>query len=145
MKPLLKIVGCLVITLLGLALFTETVGGRALTEVWGWPVVAVAQGHAHGWIALGQFDARGVLVLAQNGFGLVALTQAGVGVVFGIGQAIAGLVCIGQVGIGLFFWLGQGGLGLQALMGWKPRGLDWFKELNAEFSELLSFRASPRA
>ena len=55
-------------------------------------------------------------------------------------QAIAGLVCIGQVGVGVYFWLGQGGLGLQALMGWKGKAEGWFKELNEEMSEVLSFR-----
>ena len=144
MKGLLKLVGVITLTVLGLALLTSYEDDRldARTRVAGYPVISIAQVGAKGWIAIGQGDIRGVLTYAQAGVGLVTISQAGVGVIFGIGQAMVGLVAITQIGIGLFFFLGQVGGGVQAhgqlVFGIKIK--EYLTEMNDEFNELLSFR-----
>ena len=140
MKGLLKLLGCIVVTSLLLAIFTAyDADGNAHTRVLGLPTVAVAQVGAVGWLALGQ-AAVGVLVIGQAGAGLVALTQVGASVFFGVGQLMVGFVAISQVGVGLFVYLGQGGLGLQAAgQGvYKRRGKDYFRELSAELNDLTA-------
>jgi len=146
MLGLAKVVGCVVVTTLGLALFTQYHDGVSNTRVCGYPVVAVAQFGATGLIAMGQVNARGLIVLAQNGYGLVAVTQGGVGLLFGLGQLVGGLVVIAQGGLGLLFFLGQFGFGASGLgqAAGINRGREYFKEMNAEFGELLSFRRSDR-
>lgn len=147
MVGLIKIVACLVVTTLGLALFTHYQDGVSVSRFLGYPVAAVAQKSPMGLIALGQVDARGVIVLAQNGYGLVTVAQGGVGILFGVGQLMAGTVAIAQVGLGLLFFLGQMGFGFSGtgqLAGYS-RGGEYFKEMSAEFNELLSFRSKPRS
>ena len=149
MGGLFKLIAVVLLTAVGLAIFTEYAsvadGLDATTRIGGLPVVSIKQVGASGWLAFGQ-SATGVLVIAQAGAGVVAFVQVGAGLVFGIGQAMASLVAIAQVGIGAFFFLGQGGVGAQAAGQGVAvrRDSDYFKEMSAEFSELLSFRAPPR-
>jgi hypothetical protein len=148
---LLKVVGVVIATAIGLALFTvyhSSPDGPlvAHTQVLGLPTVAVGQTGAVGWLGIGQV-AGGVLVLGQGGVGLVTFAQGGVGLVFGIGQGMFGLMAIAQIGIGAFAFMGQVGLGAQAIgQGvYKSRGRAYFEELSAELTEVLSFRAPPAA
>ena len=147
MVGLAKILGCVIVTTLGLALFTHYEGGQSVTHVLGYPVVAVAQKSPTGLIAIGQVNARGIIVLGQMGFGLVTVAQGGVGLLFGVGQLMGGVVAIAQVGIGLFFFLGQLGFGASGIgqVAGINRGGSYFKEMSAEFGELLSLRRSSRA
>lgn len=144
MVGLAKILCCVVVTTVGLAIFTLYDDGTSVARFMGYPVVAVAQKSPVGLIAVGQVDARGVIVLAQNGYGLVTIAQGGVGLIFGVGQLMGGLVAIAQVGIGLFFFLGQMGGGISGLgqLAGRNRGGDYFREMNREFGELLAFRRS---
>jgi hypothetical protein len=137
-----KILGCVLLTVLGLAIFTQYDGASSVSQIAGYPVISVAQKAPVGLIAIGQFQARGVIVVAQVGWGVVSVVQGGVGLLFGLGQAVGGLVVVAQVGLGLLFFLGQVGFGLQGLgqAAGINRGLAYFKEMNAEFNQLLSFR-----
>ncbi len=144
MVGLLKIIGLILLTTFGLALTTEyrpeSLDARA--EVLGYPVVSIKQMRPRGLIAIGQVDARGVLVISQLGFGVVAITQAGAGLLFMLGQVGGALVMIGQLGIGLLFFLGQVGGGIQAggqgVFGRRPK--QYLSSMSNELSELLSFR-----
>jgi hypothetical protein len=144
----LKIFGIVIVTSLGLAVFTQYQDGVSVNGLFGEiPVVAAAQKNAFGLIALGQVNARGVIVIAQNGYGLITLAQGGVGLLFGVGQLMAGMMVIGQLGLGLLFFLGQvgfGACGTGQLAGY-ARGAEYLKEMSAEFNELLSFRGRPSA
>ena len=144
MKGLLKIVGLVWLSLLGLVIFTNYEPDRldSRTKIAGYPVVSIAQKEARGWIAIGQVDARGIVVVAQLGFGLIGFCQGGVGLIFGLGQGVGGLVVIAQAGLGLFFFMGQVGGGLNSLgQGvYKFRGWDLIKAMSVEFSALLSWR-----
>ena len=129
--------GCIVVTTFGLAAVVSALDPSL--EFAGWPLVSVSQGGARGWIAIGQYDAYGVIVIAQNGYGLVAFTQGGVGLILGVGQLIGGLVVIGQVGAGLIFFLGQLGVGTQAIgqVAFFGRQGAWFSEMNEEIGVAL--------
>jgi hypothetical protein len=144
---LVRLILVIAATALGLALFTEYLPDRldSRAELLGMPLVSIAQGGAHGWLSIGQ-GATGVLVFAQGGAGVVAITQVGAGVFFSTGQLAFGLLAIGQLGVGFFCYLGQLGLGAQALgQGvFKSRSKEWFRDLNAELTETLSFRSPPR-
>jgi hypothetical protein len=151
MKGLSHLGIALGITLVGLLAFTRyedrlgprgrSDGIQSVTRVAGYPVVSMAQGNAKGLIAIGQYNAWGILVLGQNGYGVVAVVQGGVGLIFGLGQAVAGLLIIAQVGIGLFFFLGQMGGGAQAAgQGvWRKPSKGHFKAMGDELTEVLRF------
>jgi hypothetical protein len=142
MGALLRLLAVILLTSIGLALFTEYRPGTltSYTEVLGLPVVSIAQVGAQGWLAFGQ-AASGVLVIAQAGAGVVALTQVGVSVLFGIGQGMLGLLAIAQIGVGAFFFLGQAGVGAQAAGQGVAvrRPPPWFRDLDEEMTEVLSF------
>ena len=143
MVGVLKIFGCVVVTAMGLCLCTEFHEGASVNRLFGQiPVVAVAQKNAMGLIALGQVNARGVIVIAQNGYGLVTLAQGGAGILFGIGQLMVGLLVVAQLGLGALFFLGQvgfGACGTGQAAGYK-RGAAYLRAMNAEFNGVLRFR-----
>ena len=147
MKEVAKLIGVIVATAIGLALFTRYTPGTldAQTQVLGLPVVSIKQVGAHGWLAFGQ-AATGVLVIAQAGAGLVAFTQVGAGVFFGIGQGMLSLVGVAQIGVGAFFFIGQAGLGAQAMGQGVAvrRAAEYFAELGAEVDEVLRFGPTTR-
>jgi hypothetical protein len=141
----LQIIGMTVAMAIVLAIFTEYKdNGDSRTLVLGLPVVSVRQFGAHGWLALGQV-ASGVLVIGQAGLGVVSFVQVGAGALFGIGQLMFSLDTIGQVGVGVFTFIGQGGIGAQAIgQGvWRRRTTEYFEEVGAEVTQLLSWRGDP--
>jgi len=140
MIGLAKVTVCILVTTLGLALFTRYEGSSSATRLLGTPLVSVAQKGPRGLIAIGQEGAVGVIVVAQAGFGLVTFAQGGVGLLFGVGQGIAGLIVFAQVGLGLLFFLGQLGFGLQALGQLAGIGRPYLAEMSAEFNQLLALR-----
>lgn len=142
MTGLLKILGVMFLTLFGLILLTSYEPGTftSVSRIAGFPVIEISQEGARGWIAIGQVDARGVIVFAQVGVGLVAFVQAGAGLFFCIGQGAASMVMFGQAGIGLSFFLGQVGVGVQAWGQAAYKSRPHLKLLSAEFSELLALR-----
>lgn len=144
MQGMLKLIGVISATVLGLALLTGYEEDRldSRTKIWGYPVISIAQVGATGWIAIGQAGMKGVVTYGQAGVGLITVAQGGVGLLFGVGQAMAGLVAVAQIGVGLLFFIGQAGGGVQTLgqlvLGIKIKS--YMREMNDEFNELLSFR-----
>lgn len=108
MKPLFLLIGCFLLTLAALAIFTEYHQGQAVTRVAGLPVVAFGS-DSGAWLA---FGGVGVLVLGA-GIGVVSLGLYGGGILFATGQLCAGLLAMGQLGLGIILFLGQVGAGLQ--------------------------------
>ncbi|MCP4677657.1 MAG: hypothetical protein GY854_19500 [Deltaproteobacteria bacterium] len=142
MFSIIKIIVLIVVTILGLAAFTNYDDmGNSITTIAGYPLISFAQEGARGTIAIGQSDIIGVIVIAQAGAGVVTFAQGGLGILACIGQATAGLACISQVGVGLLMYIGQGGLGMQALgqgVLFGRKG-DYFKEMAEEMDEIFSF------
>jgi len=142
MLGLLKLLGVILLTTIGLAVFTryQAHGLESQAEILGLPLVSIAQVGAKGWIAIGQANIQGVICLAQVGGGLVTIAQGGVGLLFGVGQGMVGLLVIAQLGLGALFFIGQVGGGLQGT-GQAAFGIKrYLTEMNEEFSELLSLR-----
>ena len=146
MGNLAKLVGLIIVTVLGLVIFTEYEGGKSVSTIFGYPVVAVGQHSPVGVIAIGQAFAKGVIVIAQAGGGLICFAQGGIGILFGIGQAQVGLVNAAQVGIGVLFFVGQGGLSFQGVGGvfYSP-GEKYLSEMNKEFNEILALKRKSAA
>ena len=96
MLGLLKLLGVILLTTIGLAVFTryQAHGLESQAEILGLPLVSIAQVGAKGWIAIGQANIQGVICLAQVGGGLVTIAQGGVGLLFGVGQGMVGLLVI---------------------------------------------------
>jgi hypothetical protein len=139
---LFKLLGVVVLTIVGLVIFTQygPDGLDSTTTLLGWPVVSIRGEDARGLIAIGQ-TAFGVVVFAQGGGGLITIAQVGVGVLFGIGQLMGGMLAIAQLGVGISFFVGQVGGGAQALgQGVLGKSVSAYgKEMSAEIGAMLSF------
>lgn len=149
----------IVVTTLGMALFTSTVedahGNRvSTTQVMGVPVLRINAStddvESPAIVSVGG-PGVGVLYVGVAGAGVVAMGAGGAGVLFGLGQLATGLLSIGQISIGLVFALGQLAIGSASLgqlaVGWRTRGQGsesrdgwrFIKSLNAELEEALKF------
>lgn len=142
-----------ILTTVALLLLTRYASGsfKSESQLFGYPLVAIAGKDARGVIAVGQ-TAYGVVVFAQGGGGLITFAQGGVGILFGLGQGIAGLIAFCQVGVGLFFIMAQMGGGIfclgQLVFGYAgagqaagvARGMDHLAELDAEVNEVLAYQ-----
>ncbi|MEZ4224461.1 MAG: hypothetical protein R3B13_26160 [Polyangiaceae bacterium] len=159
MKRFVVLLVLMVLTTLGMALFTKTepvVGGsQSTTELLGLPLLringaSIEDGLQPAWVSVGVAGV-GVISIGVMSFGVVSVGAIGVGLLFGIGQLGSGVMAIGQVGMSLilavgqlaFGWaaLGQLGLGLRAWgQGYKWREGDvFFRSLQREVEECLRF------
>lgn len=138
----------IVITALGLALFTEYDGDASVTHVLGMPVVGLGRVDPC-WLALG---GTGGLVLGA-GVGVVCYALYGAGLLMATGQLTGALgIAFGQLGVGGVFYCGQVGAGLtglgQGIAGYRVAGqgtlggagATFLRQLDRSLDEILSFR-----
>jgi PPE-repeat protein len=155
-KRFFGLLAIIIVTTLGLALFTDTESDGhgntvSTTRVLDIPVVSInSSGGEPAIVSIGG-PGVGVLYLGVAGAGVVAIGAVGAGLLFGIGQGATGLLSIGQLSLGILFSLGQMAVGASALgqlaLGWRTKGQGsesregwvFIKSLNAELESALRF------
>ncbi len=114
MKRFAGLLVIIVVTTLGLALFTDTESGTSgnrvsTTRVFDIPVLSINASSSEPAIVSIGGPGVGVLYLGVAGAGVVAIGAVGAGLLFGIGQGATGLLSIGQLSIGILFSSGANG------------------------------------
>ncbi len=158
MKRFVGLLLVIIVTTLGLALFTEwrdvPSGMESTSQVLGIPVFAINTGdlgHARPALIVLGAPGVGVLCLGIGGIGLISIGALGGGLLFGVGQAACGLISIGQLSVGPVLAIGQLAFGAAALgqgaIGWRTRGQGserrdgaaFLRSINREIEEALRF------